>query len=199
MSGEPGEPSESASESAWEPAWEREMFAFLDDLESQASAAMGVEREVEVADRARAEYAAVTLASRLVASTGSQVCLDVVDVGRLEGRLSRTGAGWVLLDSARQRWLVGTAHVTSVRGASERSVPEVAWSPVQRLGLGSALRRLAEDGEPCVVHVVGGGRHEGTVARVGQDFLELVQHRATVLVATGTVVAVTSAQVASTS
>ena len=59
-----------------------------------------------------------------------------------------------------------------VHGASPRSVPEVAWSPVTRLGLGSALRRLADAGERCLVHLVDGGRYEVMLTRVGQDFVE---------------------------
>jgi hypothetical protein len=42
-----------------------------------------------------------------------------------------------------------------------------------RLGPGSALRRLSEAGEPCLVHLVDGTVHEARVARVGSDFVEL--------------------------
>ena len=57
-------------------------------------------------------------------------------------------------------------------GASERSVPEVAWSPVDRLGLRAALRRVADAEARCVVHLVDGTRQEAYVERVGADFLE---------------------------
>ncbi len=57
--------------------------------------------------------------------------------------------------------------VVAVHGASERSVPEVAWSPIARLGLGSALRRLADAGERCVLHLVDGTMHEAVLRRVG--------------------------------
>jgi hypothetical protein len=42
-----------------------------------------------------------------------------------------------------------------------------------RLGLGSALRRLSEAGERCLVHQRSGERTEGRVLRVGADFAEL--------------------------
>jgi hypothetical protein len=74
-----------------------------------------------------------------------------------------------------QDWVVPIAAVAAVDGASPRAVPEVAWSPVTRLGIGSALRRLADEGERCVVHRLDGGRHDGVVVRVGQDFVELAQ------------------------
>ena len=60
-----------------------------------------------------------------------------------------------------------------VHGASDRSVPEVAWSPLHKLGLGSALRRLAESQARCLVHLVDGAQHEAVVRRVGQDFVEI--------------------------
>jgi hypothetical protein len=64
--------------------------------------------------------------------------------------------------------------VTAVEGASERSVPEVAWSPVSRLGLGSALRRLADTGTECRLHAMDGSVRDARLVRVGSDFVEAV-------------------------
>lgn len=152
--------------------WEHELFAVLDDLEHEASAAFGRERAVEVADRSRAEYRSVTLASRLMAAVGEEVALDVRSVGQVHGRLRRVGDGWCLVESARCDWLVPLGGVEVVRGATPRSRAEETWSVVDRLGLGSALRRLADAGEACVLHLTGGARHEGVLVRVGADFVE---------------------------
>ena len=46
-------------------------FALFDDLEQQAESLYAEERDLELADRTRAEYSAVTLASRLMASLGT--------------------------------------------------------------------------------------------------------------------------------
>jgi len=154
-------------------SWEEELFAVLDDLEQQAEAIFDAERAVEVADRSRAEYGAVTLASRLMASVGDELVLDVAGIGRVEGELQRVGTGWLLLRGPGGDWVVQLVAVEDVRGASARSVPEVAWSPLTRLGLGSALRRLGEAGEDCLVHLRSGARLEGRVLRVGTDFVEL--------------------------
>lgn len=154
--------------------WEQEVFALLDDLEAQADAAFALEREAELADRRRAEYQQVRLAGRLMASVGAPVVLEVAGVGVLEGTLERVADGWLLLGGAGQDWLVRLAALASVRGASERAVPDVAWPRVARLGLGSALRRLADAGERCVVHGVDGGCHDGVPVRVGADFVEIV-------------------------
>ena len=104
-------------------SWEHELFALFDDLEGQAAAAWEADREAELADRARAEYASVTLASRLMASRGRQVALDLPHVGRIDGSLDRVGDGWCLLSGSGQDWIVPLRSVTAVNGASGRSVP----------------------------------------------------------------------------
>lgn len=165
--------------------WEDELFAVFDDLEAQASALSASDRTAEVADRSRAEYQQVSLASRLMASTGTSVTLGVRGAGPVTGTVERVAEGWLLLAAGEHDWVVHLAAVGTVEGASVRSVPEVAWSPLTRLGLASALRRLAEAGERCVLHLVDGSRHDGVLRRVGSDFCELVEgeDRRTVLVA----------------
>lgn len=155
--------------------WENDLFALFDDLEGQATALYAAERDVELADRTRAEYQQVTLASRLMATLGTEATLGVLGVGPLTGTIERVADGWVLLSTGAQDWVVSLAAVATVEGASVRSVPEVAWSPLTRLRLGSALRRIAEAGERCLLHLRDGSRHEGTLRRVGEDFCELVE------------------------
>jgi hypothetical protein len=153
-------------------AWEEELFSVLDDLEQQAESLYAADRAAELADRSRAEYAAVPLAGRLMASVEHEVELTVLGRGRLSGTLQRVGDGWLLLHRTGQDWVVRLAAVLAVQGASARAVPEVAWSPLTRLGLGSALRRVADSGETCVAHLVDGTQHEVVLVRVGQDFAE---------------------------
>ena len=152
--------------------WDERLFAFLDDLEQQAQALYDADRESELADRARSEYAAVTLVSRLMASVGREVVLDVRGVGPVAGELQRVGPGWCLVHGAAQDWVVRLAAVKGVEGASDRSVPEIAWSPVSRLGLGSALRRLADTRSECRVHSVDGAVWDACLTRGGSDFVE---------------------------
>lgn len=152
--------------------WEQDLFGYLDDLEGLAEAAYDAERAVDLADRSRAAYREVTLASRLAASSGRDVRLEVLGVGPVVGRLTRSTAEWCAVRDGVQDWLVPLAAVLSVEGASDRSVPEVAWSPAARLGLGSPLRRLADAGEQCVARLVDGTAHEVVLLRVGADFVE---------------------------
>jgi hypothetical protein len=174
--------------------WEDELFALLDDLEQQADALYDAERAPELADRSRAEYQQVSLASRLMASVGQEIGLEVSGVGALAGSLERVAADWCLVRAADQDWVVTLAAVRSVSGASERSVPEVAWSPLAKLGRASVLRRLADAGERCVLHDRDGGRVDGVPRRVGADFVEVAvgEEPRLVLVAFATLAAVQS-------
>lgn len=158
--------------------WEEELFALFDDLEGQAEALYDAERDPELADRSRAEYQQVTIASRLMASVGRELTLDVLGPGVVTGVLDRVADGWCLVTTTSASgadWILRVAALARVVGASERAVPEVAWSPLTKLSLGSALRRLSESGERCLVHLVDGVRHEGTLRRVGRDFVELLE------------------------
>jgi len=152
--------------------WEEHLFALFDDLEQQAEALYDAERDVELADRSRAEYHHVSLSSRLMASLDREVVLDLLGGSTVTGTLVRIGTGWCLVRGRAQDWVVRSAAVVAVSGASSRSVPEVAWPAVTRLGLGSALSRLAESGERCVLQLVDGGSREAVLRRVGADFVE---------------------------
>ena len=153
--------------------WEEELFDYLDDLEGQAGALYDAERAPELADRSRAEYQSVTLASRLMASVDHDVALDMAGLGTVTGRLARVTTGWCLLRGAGQDWVVRLEAIAAVHGGSDRAVPEVAWPAVSRSGLGAALRRLADSAEPCSLHRTDGRRHDGRLVRVGADFVEV--------------------------
>jgi hypothetical protein len=150
--------------------WEARLFAFLDDLEQQAGATFAAERDQEVAERARAEYARVALAGRLMASVERDVVLTVDSVGPVAGRLGKVADGWCLVDAPTGSWIVRLDAIGLVRGGAATAVPPEAWPATARLGLGSALRRLV--GEPCRLHPRSGGAYEARLGRVGADFVE---------------------------
>jgi len=155
-------------------AWEEELFGVLDDLEGQAEALFDAERQVELADRSRAEYTFVTLGSRLMASLDATVTLSVHGLGRVSGVLTRVGDGWCLLAHGEVEQVVPWTAILAVDGTSERSVPEVAWPAVARLRLGSALRRIGDAGGECRVQDVSGTSYDGRLGRVGADFVEVI-------------------------
>jgi hypothetical protein len=154
--------------------WEDGLLELFDDLEQQAEGLALAVRDVDVAERSRAEYARVDLASRLHASAGSRVQLGVVGIGQLDATLVRVGLDWCLAAAGQAEWVVRLAAVTHARGLSGRAVSEPARPVVARLGIGSVLRRVAENRSPVFVHRFDGGSVHGQVDRVGADFLEVI-------------------------
>jgi len=146
----------------------------FEDLEQQAAGMHLSERDAELADRARGEYATVAFASRVHASLGRQVVLTLSGGEVVEGRLTQAGVDWcVLVPSGGQAArLVRLAVVVAAQGLSARAVPEAARPAAARLGFGSALHRLV--GDSPVVHIapVAGGSLAVRVVRIGADFVE---------------------------
>lgn len=156
--------------------------SLFEDLEQQAAALELEERDAELVDRVRGEYAAVTLADRVHASVGRTVRLTLAGGGVLEGALSRAGNGWTEGTSATPAgpagWLVRLDTVCVAEGLSPRALPEAARPAVARLSFSSALRRFAEAvGEVRLVPVHGPERVVHVV-RVGADFAEVAQRSA---------------------
>ena len=160
-------------------SWEQRLLDLFEDLEQQAEGAALAARDVEVSELARAEYAEVELASRWHASLGRQVEVTGPHGLLLRGRVARTGHGWCLVTGGdgsgadAQEWLVALDHVAAVRGLSSQAQPPALRPVTGRLGLGSALRGVAEERQPVLVVRADGARRVGRLVRVGKDFLEL--------------------------
>lgn len=150
-----------------------ELFDFLDDLEAEAESLAHRDRMGELVDRRHSEYHEVSLAARLMASRGQEVALEVRGVGPVRGELARVGPDWCAVERGPVRWVVSLRAVGVVRGASSRAVPTLAWGAADKLGLRSRLRRLADSGDLCTVHLVDSTRLEVCVVRVGADFVEV--------------------------
>ena len=152
----------------------------FEDLEQQAAGLHLSDRDAEVADRARGEYAAVTLADRVHASLGRRIRLRLYGGVLVEGRADRAGVDWVHLVGeagvlgGAEEWMVRLAALESAGGMSSRALPESARPVTARLGFGSAARGWAEHPGEVGVHLVGGGRRAVRISRVGADFLEVV-------------------------
>jgi hypothetical protein len=153
--------------------WEDRLVDLFDDLEQQAEGLALAERDTEVAELSRAEYARVDLDSRLHASAGHRVALEVVGLGRLGGVVRRLGADWLLVEDGQAEWLVRAAAVAQATGLSPRAVHPSQRPVTARLGLGSALRGVAEERAAVRLHRLDGGTVTGVVRRVGADFVEL--------------------------
>jgi hypothetical protein len=153
--------------------WDDRLGDLFDDLEQQAEGLALAQRDAEVAELARAEYARVDLAARLHGSLGRLLVVGVSGVGTVEGTLSRVGAGWCLLESGTREWLVRLAATGSVRGLTEGGGAGWSSAPTARLGLASALRSLAEARAETVLHRLDGSMSRGVLGRVGADFVDV--------------------------
>jgi hypothetical protein len=154
--------------------WEERLLDLFDDLEQQAEGLALAERDALVAEQSRAEYAEVDLAARLHASTGAQLVVGVLGVGALDGTLLRVGTGWCLLEVDGREWVVALPALGSVRGLVARGVGPSGRPVTARLGLGSALRGLAETRAEMLLHRTDGGTIRGRLGRVGRDFVEVL-------------------------
>jgi hypothetical protein len=173
------------------PSWEESLLALFDDLEQQAEGLQLEERRQEVEALASADFAEVSLESRLLGSLGTDLLVRLTGGLIVRGVLLRAGDGWLLLrDELDGPWLSPAGAVLSVSGLSRRSAAPEARTVLARLGLGSALRALAEDAGECLVHLRDGQRVEGRLGRVGADFVELASVTGLQLVRTGAIAAV---------
>jgi hypothetical protein len=154
--------------------WDDRLLALFEDLEQQAEGLALSDRDVEVAERGRAEYSRVDLAARLHGSVGRRLAVEVTGLGRLDVVLRRVGSDWCLAIDDRQEWLLRFAAMTGLRGLSDRALSEPVRSVAGRLGLGSALRGVAEEDLPVTVHRVPSGAIRGRLRRIGADFCELL-------------------------
>jgi hypothetical protein len=153
--------------------WDDRLADLFEDLEQQAQGLALGERDAEVAEQRPAEYAQVDLAARLVASAGARVRLKLAGAGRLDGVLRRVGDGWCLVDDGVQDWVVRVRAVSAWRGLADRGVAVAARPLTYRLGMGSALRGVADLRLDVVVHLVDGTLLSGAIGRVGADFVEV--------------------------
>ena len=157
--------------------WEEQLLDVFADLEQAAEGLALRARDTAAAERARELYSEVDLASRLHGSIGAAVELLVPGAGPLRGRLARTGRDWCLLaaeDGTGQELVVNLSGLLSARGLAPRAAPEPARAVTTRLGIASALRRLAAEQEPVVLTRSDGVVRRGRLTRVGADFVELV-------------------------
>lgn len=151
--------------------WQR----LFDDLEAQLDAAEQAAFDGEVADRTRREVALVHIADRLAAATGTRLRCSVQGAGIVTGSVVRAGADWLLLaDEAGRDLLVALGALVDVAGLRADVGPtNVVGS---KLGLGHVLRGIARDRTPVVLQLVIGDRIDGTIDRVGADFVDVAVH-----------------------
>ncbi|HEV7656866.1 MAG TPA: hypothetical protein VGP36_19325 [Mycobacteriales bacterium] len=152
----------------------RWMYLFA-DLEAQAAAAAKAERDGEVAERVRIETGRITLLARLTGAVGHAISLRCIGLGHCNGRLDQVGRDWLLItEPSGLETLVPMWSLLGVGGLGRHST-EVETSPVE-LGLRSALRGVVRDRSPVRLVLTDGTPVDGTLDRVGADYVEIAEH-----------------------
>jgi hypothetical protein len=151
----------------------------FDDLDAQADAAERSEVVAEAAELQRLELSRQSLSDRLRAAIGVEVSMHAAGVA-VHGRVSRVGAGWVLVDTAAAETLVALDAVAWVERLP--AAVDGDGDPVeQRLGLGHVLRRLSRDRAVVTMTLRDATTITGTLDRVGTDFADVAEHPADVV------------------
>lgn len=150
------------------------------DLEAQAAAMAGAELGAEVQDRTRLENSRLSLQDRLRPAVGSRIRLRCLAGVTLTGRLCRVSPEWLLLDEgAGREAVVACAAIGSVAGLGRAAAaPDSAPLIESRLGLGHVLRGVARDRSVLRLQLADSSVMDGTLDRVGADFVELALHAA---------------------
>jgi hypothetical protein len=152
--------------------------ALFTDLEAQIDVLAAAERDAEIADRTRSEVGRLRLTDRLRAAVGSQLRIACRGDLTLTGRLDRVHPEWLLLaEAAGREALLATREVLSVAGLSRFSAAPEGMSAVDaRFGLQLALRGIVRDRSPARLYLTDGTAVDGTLDRVGADFVEIAVH-----------------------
>lgn len=156
--------------------WDR----LIDDLEAQAAALEVRERQVEATDRTRRELARAALLDRFRAAVGAAITIYPDTGDPVHGRLSRVGAGWVLVTDGLSEQVIATEHVGSVSGlpvALEAPLSDAQRRVHRGLDLAYLLRGMAAD-RSYLRLTLRGEAIAGTIDRVGADFFDLAVHPA---------------------
>jgi hypothetical protein len=150
----------------------------FEDLEAQAAALEIAERGAEIEERTRAETAQLTLVDRLRPAVGLGLKLRCHGALVLSGQVRHVSPEWLLLDEGDGREaFVSLASVTTVGGLGRLSAPPSTISEVEsRLGMRHALRGIARDRSILRAHLADASTIDGTIDRVGADFVEIAVH-----------------------
>jgi hypothetical protein len=150
------------------------------DLEAQAEALSAAERAAEVEERTRHEFGQASLSDRLRPAVGQDLQLSCEGGATVRGRLVRLGGQWCLIDEgAGREAVVALSAVSVIAGLGRLSAPADSAGLVEsRLGMPHILRALARDRSTVRIQLKDASTLDGTMDRVGADFVEVAAHAA---------------------
>ena len=165
---EPEQPDQAAS-----PAMRR----VFEELEAEFDAGLRREAEQETVAALRAEIGETVLWEQLARRAGTPA---VAHAGsrRFRGIVVASYPEFLVLhDGDGTEHLVCYGPVTSVALPAEAATLQpIPAGAARRYRLSLALRELARRREPVRIELVDGGRIDGTIEAVGNDYLEIAEH-----------------------
>lgn len=144
--------------------------ALLADVEAMHTSREAHARRGELGDEVAAHAAQRTLIERLRGAIGQPVQV-VAGAREISGTAAFLGTG-ILVVSGIETAIIATSCIREIRTRSRghRYAPD----PLERLGIGSALRRLAADHEEISLELAGGGGViRGRSEMVASDYVEI--------------------------
>ncbi|GAA1129591.1 hypothetical protein [Arthrobacter flavus] len=147
--------------------------ALFQDLEAQFAAAHLIAVEGEIAELSRLELAALTAMDRIRAQRGVTLRIRTPGGGLFSGVVRYVGSEWLVLATGSGATMIPATALSTVEGMGRGAVAEPS-EVATRLRIGSVYRAFARDRTPLTLQLASGGvRLDGTIDRVGKDFLEL--------------------------
>lgn len=150
------------------------------DLEAQIEASKRAEALTEIDERTRIELSQLRLGERLALTVGIRIRVRCLGSASAGGIVARLGAGWLLIDEGSGREaIVPMRALIAISGVPRRSeAPRSGGSVAAGLGLAHILRAVARDRSAVRLELIDGSALDGTVDRVGADFVDLAAHAA---------------------
>lgn len=144
--------------------------ALLSDVEAMHASRQTHARRGELGEEIAAHAAERTLLERMRGAIGQPV--QIVVAGReVSGTAVFLGRGIFVL-SGTETAVVAIERIRELRTRSRRHMHEAG--PLERLGMASALRRLAAEREEIVLELTGeGGAIRGRADMVASDYVEI--------------------------
>lgn len=152
--------------------------ALFADLEGQLAEEAAADLRAEVSDRTRREAARVGTIDKLRAAVGQPLTVAVSGGARVQGTLVEAGPDWLLLEETAPRdLLIPLSAVLTIGGLGSRAAsPGSEGEVARRLDLRWALRGLARSRLGLSVLLTDGSSLEGTLDRVGADYVDIAEH-----------------------
>ncbi|MHA7272056.1 MULTISPECIES: hypothetical protein [unclassified Arthrobacter] len=147
--------------------------SLFQDLEAQFAAARLIAVEGEITERSRLEFAALTAMDRIRGQQGVTLRIRTPSGALFSGVVRQVGSEWLVLATGSGAAMIPAIALSTVEGMGRQAVAEPSVVAT-RLGLGSVYRAFARDRTLLTLQLaIGGVRLDGTIDRVGKDFLEL--------------------------